>query len=111
MQTVVELDSYLRDAKHAGMSDEECQDVVDLIAGDPTVGTPIAGGARKVRVAGRGKGKSGGYRVVFFYSNPNIPAFLITVFGKGEKDNLTQAEKNALATLTNHLRDSYRNRK
>jgi hypothetical protein len=42
-----------------------------------------------MRVAGRSKGKSGGYRVVWFYSGENFPVFLLTVFGKGEKDNLT----------------------
>jgi hypothetical protein len=33
-----------------------------------------------------GGGKSGGYRGVTFYSGINIPVFLITVFGKGEKE-------------------------
>jgi hypothetical protein len=40
-----------------------------------------------LRVAGRGKGKSGGYRAITFYSGTALPVFLITVFGKGEKAN------------------------
>jgi hypothetical protein len=33
--------------------------------------------------------------------------FLITVFGKGEKDNLTKAERNNLAKLTKILFEHY----
>ncbi|PTS88409.1 addiction module toxin RelE [Sphingomonas sp. HMWF008] len=88
------------------MSDEECDDVKTMIATNPLLGTPIAGGARKLRVAGRGKGKSGGYRVVYFFGGGDIPIFLLTVFGKGEKDNLTKPEQNALAGVGDRLRAS-----
>jgi hypothetical protein len=74
-------------------------------AGDPIQGT---GGAREVRFAGRGKGKSGGYRVITFYSGGDLPVFLLTVFAKGERADLSQAERNALAQLTKVLVDSYR---
>lgn len=111
MQTVIETNEYLRAAKNAGMSDEQRDDVVNTVAANPKYGTPIAGGARKGRFAGRSKGKSGGFRVVFCAFDDEIPIFLITVFGKGEKDNLNQAEKNALAAYTNQLRDAYRRRK
>ena len=62
-------------------------------AGDLMPGT---GGARKVRFAGRGKGKSGGYRVVTFYGGEDIPVFLLDVYGKDTQANLSQAERNAL---------------
>lgn len=110
MQTVVETPSYLRAAKDAGMSDREMKDVVDAIATDPMQGDPIvgSGGCRKVRFAGRGKGKSGGYRVITFFSGPDIPAFLLTVFGKGEKSTLSDAEVNALAGATKALVEAHR---
>lgn len=54
---------------------------------------PGCGGARKWRMAGRGKGKSGGYRVITFYGGVDMPVFLLDVFGKGSKSNLTDAEK------------------
>jgi hypothetical protein len=65
------------------------------------------GGCRKIRLAGRGKGKSGGYRIIFAFGGVGIPVFLLTVFGKGEKDNLTKAERNDLAKLTKILFDTY----
>ncbi|WP_229733118.1 type II toxin-antitoxin system RelE/ParE family toxin [Sphingomonas psychrolutea] len=107
VQLIIETNTYLADAKAAGMSEEECDDVKTAIATNPLRGTPIAGGARKVRVAGRGKGKSGGYRVVYFFGGGDIPIFLLTVFGKGEKDNLTKAEQNALAGVGDRLRASF----
>jgi mRNA-degrading endonuclease RelE of RelBE toxin-antitoxin system len=48
-------------------------------AGDIMPGT---GGARKVRFSGRGKGKSGGYRVITFFAADDIPVFLIDVYSK-----------------------------
>ncbi|MCT8971187.1 type II toxin-antitoxin system RelE/ParE family toxin [Microbaculum sp. A6E488] len=94
------------------MSDEERRAVIDTLASEPQAGDLMqgTGGCRKVRVAGRGKGKSGGYRVISVYGGPDIPVFLLTVFGKGEKSNLTKAERNALAKLTETLFRTYRER-
>jgi hypothetical protein len=44
--------------------------------------------------------------VITYYAGHEVPIFLLTLFGKGEKDNLTKAERNALAGLTKRLRDS-----
>jgi len=68
---------------------------------------PGTGGVRKARLAGRGKGKSGGYRIVWYFGGDDIPVFLLTVFGKGEKTNLTQGERNPLRSLTESLRESF----
>jgi hypothetical protein len=57
-------------------------------AGDVMPGT---GGARKVRFAGRGKGKSGGYRVITFYGADDIPVFLLDVYSKDAQANLSKA--------------------
>ena len=62
MQTVVETETYLRDTKAAKLSDGERRQIVNFIAANPDAGheIPGTGGARKVRFAGKGKGKSGG---------------------------------------------------
>lgn len=98
MQTVIETPDYLSDAKAAGLTDHERQAIVAVLAENPMVGDEISGtgGARKVRVAGRGKGKSGGYRVITFYSGPRVPVFLLAVFSKGDKVNLSKMERNEL---------------
>ncbi|MFN0101552.1 MAG: type II toxin-antitoxin system RelE/ParE family toxin [Bryobacteraceae bacterium] len=73
-------------------------------AGDVIVGT---GGARKVRFAGRSKGKSGGYRVITFFTGPGIPVFLLNVFAKNEKSTLTKKESAALKEILGAIANSY----
>ena len=113
MHTVVETQAYLAAAKAAGMADDARQLTVDTVAEDPEAGEKMegTGGCRKLRIAGRGKGKSGGYRIITAYSGTEFPVFLLSVFGKGEKDNLSKAERNDLAKLTKVLFDTYRKRK
>ena len=108
MHTVIETDSYIRAAKDAKMSTEEMASAVDLVAVDPEAGDVMqgTGGVRKARLAGRGKGKSGGYRIVWYFGGGDIPVFLLTVFGKGEKANLSQGERNALRQMTKLLKES-----
>ena len=91
------------------MSEEEVDDLVSYIATNPSAGDPIAGtgGCRKVRIAGRGKGKSGGYRSVTFFSGEHVPVFLITVFSKGERVNLTKSERNELGKMSKELVREY----
>lgn len=108
VQTVIETAAYIAAAKDAGMSADEMAAVVDLIAANPEAGEimPGCGGARKLRVAKPGRGKSGGYRVITYFAGDMFPAFLLTVFGKNEKANLSPAERNALAGLTKRLTDT-----
>jgi hypothetical protein len=61
----------------------------------------------KVRFGVCGQGKSGGVRVVYYFYNDTIPVFLLTVFAKNEKDNLSKAERNTLAKVARTLRESY----
>jgi hypothetical protein len=106
---VAELPGFTAAVRDAGLSDLEARRIVDRIAASPTAGEPIPGtGARKVRFAGRGKGKSGGFRVITFYSGPEVPVFLITLFAKGEKVDLTQAERNAMKRELAGLVEDYR---
>lgn len=113
MQTVIETADFLKDAKDAGLSEEERQEIVDFIADNPLAGDEISGtgGARKVRFAAKGKGKSGGVRVITFYSGDNISVFLLNVFAKGDKVNLTKAERNTLKKILESVADAYSNKR
>ena len=66
MQTVVETPTY-RAIANKLFSEEERADIVALVAADPECGDVIrgTGGFRKIRVARKGMGKSGGARVVY----------------------------------------------
>ena len=105
---VVETKAYLLAAEDAGLSEEERGDIVSTVAADPRIGDimPGCGGARKLRVRKRGTGKSGGYRVITYFGGSDTRVFLLTVFGKNEKANLTKSERNALAGLTKTLVES-----
>jgi hypothetical protein len=77
MQTVVETPVFIRSAAQAKVSEAELDEIRTLVAENPTAGDamPGTGGARKLRFAARGKGKSGGYRIVTFYSGEDIGVF------------------------------------
>ena len=108
LNTVIETPAYLSSAKAEGMTAEEMKTVVDMIAADPMAGVLIrgSGGCRKMRVAGRGKGKSGGYRVVTFFGGAGVPVFLIAVLSKGSDANFSDAQVNAMAKVSARLVES-----
>jgi hypothetical protein len=107
MHAVCETHAFRRAANRAGMSEVEIESLITYLANNPMAGDELAGtgGCRKLRVAGRGKGKSGGYRTITFYSGATMPVYLITVFGKGEVSNLSRGELNALAKVTKAIVD------
>lgn len=113
MQSVVQTHTFLAQAKRCGLSDEDVQDIVSVIAVEPEAGAVMAhsGGARKVRHAREGQGKSGGYRTIHYFGGGDIPVFLLAIYGKNDKANLTKAERNELARILPKLADAYRQRK
>lgn len=112
MQTVVETPSYLADAERLFSSDER-RAIVDRLAADPTCGVviPGSGGIRKVRFGFGARGKSGGARIIYLFSGANLPVFVLAVFAKNEKADLSLAERNALAKLVAVLIEDYQRKK
>lgn len=57
---------------------------------DPEAGAVIrdTGGVRKIRVAARGRGKSGGYRVIYYLSLPKGIVWMLTIYPKSETDTI-----------------------
>ncbi|NOX43793.1 MAG: type II toxin-antitoxin system RelE/ParE family toxin [Gammaproteobacteria bacterium] len=108
MQTVVELPEFQRKSSKL-LSTDEKESIINYLATHPAAGDIMqgTGGIRKLRWSAQGKGKSGGVRVIYYHHNETIPLFLLTVFGKGEKANITKAEGKELAKLTAILVKSY----
>lgn len=106
LQTVVELDSFLRRAK-AIMSDEERMGIVTWLAANPEAGVSLGGGLRKMRVPRAGSGKSGGYRTIHVFGGTHMPLFLLTVFAKNEKDNLSRSEQADLVEMSKRIIAAY----
>ena len=92
------------------MGDEELEDVKTFVAQNPTAGIVIrgSGSARKARIPITGRGKSGGYRIITFYSGADFPVFLLDIYAKSQKDNLTQAETNELRFILASIVQRYR---
>jgi mRNA-degrading endonuclease RelE of RelBE toxin-antitoxin system len=67
--------------------------VENAAAGALIVGT---GGARKVRWAPRGRGKSGGVRVIYYWANNDGIILMLMIYPKNEQDTLTDSQKRAL---------------
>lgn len=107
--TVVETSPFLR---HVGtlLSDDERAAFIDYIARNPEAGALIegTGGARKVRWARTGGGKSGGVRTIYYYHDQGAPLFLLTVYGKGDKADLSAGDKAAVAVAIESLKKRIR---
>jgi hypothetical protein len=103
--TVAEMPEYIRRATKL-LSQSERNDVVDYVAATPKAGDLIqgTGGVRKLRWARSGRGKSGGVRVIYYFHSEALPLYLLTEFGKGERADLSQAERNELAKLAQVLK-------
>jgi hypothetical protein len=110
--TVVETPGFLRDAAVA-LTDEERTEVMSFLEANPQAGDimPETGGGRKLRWRAQGRGKRSGVRVIYYYHNESLPLFLLNVFAKNEKANLTKAERNEMKTLLPRLVAGYRKRK
>jgi hypothetical protein len=108
MQTVVETPGYLKAAESIFSADERAE-IVDMVAASPECGEVIcgAGGFRKVRVARSGMGKRGGARLIYIVRGEAFPIFLITVYAKNEKENLTQEQRNQLAKRADEIFAKY----
>lgn len=112
LTTITELPEYIRRANEL-LSEAERKAVIDYLAAHPLNGDIMegTGGIRKLRWASGGKGKSGGVQIIYYYHDPRIPLYLLTVFGKNEKSNVTKSECNELAKLVKLLVHSALERK
>ena len=108
MQTIVELPEFLRKSEKL-LTIAQRSSIINYLAEHPASGDIVqgTGGIRKLRWSAQGRGKSGGVRVIYYYHNETIPLFLLTVFGKGEKANLSKSERNELAKFTSLLIKQY----
>ena len=102
LQTVVELPEFQKRAK-AIMSDLEREAAINFIAANPEAGVSLGGGLRKVRIPRVG----GGFRTVYVFGGAHMPIFLITVFAKNEKANLSKPEQAAAVEISKALVAKY----
>ena len=100
MLTVVETSAFARRAEKL-LSAEEHEELIFSLALHPESGDEIpgTGGVRKVRFAAKGKGKSGGVRVIYYFFDDVNPLYAIFLYGKNEQANLTPQQKKEVAAF------------
>ena len=100
MQTVVETPIFARRAEKL-LSEDEHSELIAFLAGEPEAGDEIVGtgGVRKVRYRAKGKGKSGGVRVIYYFYDQGIPIYALLIYGRNERADLTAKQRKAVAAF------------
>lgn len=90
---------------------EDFEDFKKSLVENPEQGDVITGtgGIRKTRLKSISKGKSGGFRVCYLNIEDRLILFLLLIFSKNEKENLSQAEKAELKQLSEAIKKKVRN--
>jgi mRNA-degrading endonuclease RelE of RelBE toxin-antitoxin system len=107
--SVVELPPFSRNAKDL-LSASEILALKEELSASPLKGVviPATGGIRKLRVAAKGKGKRGGARVIYYYYVLKQHVYLMTCYGKNEKEDISPQEKKILRGIVEMLKGSER---
>ena len=89
--------------------DDEYAAFQQELASNPERSGPLSGcgGVRKARLALRGKGKSGGARVLYLFLPHHSLIYLLYVFTKGDADNLSATGKQAVRELALQIKHSH----
>ena len=110
--SVVEMQESLDRAK-AILTEAERTAIVAHLGANPEVGqlVPGTGGVRKIRWGTPGQGKRGGARVIYYYYNGSIPLFVLDIYAKNQKTDLSEADKRSLKRLLPILVSQYLKRR
>jgi mRNA-degrading endonuclease RelE of RelBE toxin-antitoxin system len=89
---------------YAYMDDEEFSTMQWFLVFNPEFGDLIngGGGLRKLRWQGKGKGKRGGVRIIYYYVNKREEILLLSVFAKNELEDLPKV---VLAQLRKEIKN------
>lgn len=79
----------------------EFRNLLQALINQPDLGTPLGNNCYKIRIAiaSKGKGKSGGGRVITYVKVVETSVYLLTIFDKSEKENISDKEVNQILSL------------
>ena len=102
--TIAELPNFIQQAEKL-LGYQERQDVISYLAEHPKSGDLIeeSGGVRKLRWERGSQGKSGGVRVVYYFHNSTMPLYLLTLYAKNTRSNLSNSQRHEQFELTSQL--------
>jgi hypothetical protein len=101
----IELPEFLKRWYQIGLNDEDLGELEVYLCKYPEKGDLIrgTGGLRKIRWKCRGRGKSGGIRTLYVDFAYYEKIYLITVYTKSEKANISTEEKHEIKKLIDAL--------
>jgi hypothetical protein len=107
MQTVAETPNFIR-REQALLNEDEHAALITFLAAHPLAGDLIVGtgGVRKVRFGAKGRGKSGGVRVIYYFCDEGMPLYALLIYGKNERADLTAAERRSAADFAAAIKAS-----
>jgi hypothetical protein len=86
----IELAPFARAREAYGMDDAEFSELQAALGAQPEAGDviPGTGGCRKLRWRAQGRGKRGGYRVIYFLRTAEGLIVLVLLYSKNVRDNV-----------------------
>jgi len=104
--SVIPSDKFKKEAKRLSKKypslKEELAELNDTLANQPETGTALGNDTYKIRLAikSKGKGKSGGGRVITYVVKDNKEVYLLTIYDKSEFENVDDKTlKNIIQSL------------
>ncbi|MRV75548.1 hypothetical protein GJ700_27910 [Duganella sp. FT92W] len=87
------------------LTDDEYAGLQSILIENPDRGDIIRGGGgiRKLRYALAGRGKSGGVRAIYYWIREDHQIFMLLIYSKSKKDDLTDRELAILRELVKEL--------
>jgi hypothetical protein len=110
---IIETDHYLselRDLLHKGTNEQELRrGIMECVEDDPYKGVVIPGtnGVRKMRYAMAGKGKRGGYRVIYYFLDVYERVYLFGVYAKNVETDISPKGKALFKNFVQQLKELY----
>jgi hypothetical protein len=96
---------------HWRLNDNDLRALERQLMENPLAGKVMrnTGGVRKTRFAppSSGAGKSGGYRVCYFYFPAREAVYFVLLFPKNEQPNLTAEQEKACRTLAKQIQQAF----
>lgn len=106
-RTFKEVPSFTRKWQSLGLTDDDLRTLENFLLKNPKLGDTISGtnGIRKIRIPLDNLGKRGGARVIYIDIEIKECIYLLNVYAKNEKTDLTQKEKKMLRKLVDILKE------